>query len=1032
MIEKIINWSVDNRVLILILGCVLALVGFNRVQQTPIDAIPDLSEVQVIVKTSYPGQAPQIIEDQVTYPLSTAFLSVPKAVTVRGYSFFGDSYVYIIFEDGTDLYWARSRVLEYLSQISDRLPEGAKTSIGPDATGVGWIYQYALIDPTGQHDLYELRSLQDWFLKYELQTVPGVSEVATIGGMVKQYQIVLDPLKLRHHNVSLKQVETAIGKANAEVSGSVLELAEAEYMIRASGYLSKIEDIQKIPVLLRPDGTSLTLDQLATIRLGPEMRRGVGELDGQGEAVGGVIIMRFGENARTTIQAVEQKISALKSSLPEGVEIVTTYNRADLIDRAVDNLYEKLIEEFVVVILVCGLFLLHIRSSLVILVFLPLSILTAFILMSLQGINANIMSLGGIAIAIGAMVDASIVMVENLHRKVNGQALTSENRWRLVKQATKEVGPALFFSLMIITISFFPVFALEAQEGKLFAPLAFTKSYSMAAAAFLSITLVPVLMGYFIRGRLPKEEKNFLNRWSVAAYQYLLKGALKFPKLMLLFGGIIVVSTAYPIQKIGSEFMPELNEGDLLYMPSLFPSVSIDKAREILQITDRLIKQLPEVETVYGKVGRAETATDPAPLTMIETTIKLKPKSQWRDGKTIQALKAELDQMVQIPGVSNVWIMPIKNRIDMLSTGVKTPIGIKVSGPDLQVISDISAQIEKKLKNFEGTLSAYAERPVSGRYVSIDIDRARAARYGLNIADIHPYISLAVGGRSITETIEGLERYPVNLRFPQYERDNIEALKQLPIITDEGAVIPLAQVADIEITQGPGMIRSENARLTGWIYIDIEGSDLGAYVEQAKSYLAEELNLPAGYALSWSGQFEYLERAKDKFKIIVPATILLILVMLYLSFHRLSDVASTFLSLPIALSGGVWMVYLLGLNFSVAVIVGFLALAGVALETAIIMQLYLNMSAAKRQKEIGALSSADLDQAIEEGAALRLRPKLMTVATIFAGLLPIMIGTGTGSEIMQPIAAPMIGGMVTATFLTLFVLPALYKVCYRR
>jgi Cu(I)/Ag(I) efflux system membrane protein CusA/SilA len=1036
MITAVIGWSLANRFLVGVLTALLLAAGIWALRTTPVDAIPDLSDVQVIIKTTYPGQAPQVVEDQITYPLATAMLAVPGARTVRGYSMFGDSYVYIIFEDGTDLYWARSRVLEYLSQVTPRLPAGARPALGPDATGVGWIYQYALVDRSGRRDLAQLRSIQDWFLKYELQTVPGVAEVATIGGMVKQYQIVVDPQKLRAYGLPLSAIKAAVQNANQETGGSVIEMAEAEYMVRASGYIKDLADLEAVPLKTSATGTPVLLSDVAEIRLGPELRRGVGELDGEGEAVGGVIIMRWGGNAVTTIDAVKARLAELQRGLPEGVELVVTYDRSGLIERAIDNLTHKLFEEMLVVLLVCGAFLLHLRSSLVVLVFLPLGILAALIVMRLQGVNANIMSLGGIAIAIGAMVDAAIVMIENLHRRAEATPLTPQNRWRVVREATTEVGPALFFSLLIITLSFVPVFALEAQEGRLFKPLAFTKTYAMAAASILSITLVPVLMGWFIRGRhIIPERRNPLSRLFIWLYRPLLGGVVRRPALMILAAVVLTSATAYPLSRLGTEFMPELDEGDLLYMPSLFPAVSIGKAGEILQQTDRMIRTLPEVASVYGKVGRAETATDPAPLTMVETTIRLKPRDEWRPGMTMQGIRDELDRLVQIPGVANVWIMPIKNRLDMLATGVKTPVGIKVSGSDLDGIGRVAAAIEQVVKRVRGTASAYAERTVGGRYLDVDIDRRAAARHGLSIADVQDVVRSAIGGITVSETVEGLERYPINIRYPADDRTSPDSIRDLPIVTPSGAHIVLGNVATIRIADGPGMIRSENARLNGWIYVDISGRDLGGYVAAAQRAVAEQVTLPPGYSVAWSGQFEYLERAEKRLGMIAPVVLLLIVVLLYMAFRRAVDVVTIVATLPVALSGGVWLLWLLDFDLSVAVVVGFIALAGVAVETAIIMQVYLNLALDKRRcqarKEGRAVTMSDVYDAVTEGALLRLRPKLMTVATIFAGLLPIMYGVGTGSDVMRRIAAPMVGGMGTATLLTLFVIPAVFVLVNR-
>ncbi|MDV7145590.1 CusA/CzcA family heavy metal efflux RND transporter [Tropicimonas sp. TH_r6] len=1032
MIAAIIRASIANRFVIVALAVMMAAAGIWAIRETPVDAIPDLSDVQVIVRTPYAGQAPQVVENQITYPLATAMLSVPGAKDVRGFSFFGDSFVYVVFEDGTDLYWARSRVLEYLGQITGSLPEGVSPQLGPDATGVGWIYQYALIDRTGTHDLAQLRTLQDWFLKYELQAVEGVSEVATIGGMVKQYQVVVDPNKLRAYDITLDQLANAIRSANRETGGSVIEMGEAEFMVRSSGYIDELADLASAPLMVNERGAALTLGDVADIRLGPEMRRGVGELDGEGDAVGGVVILRWGGNALATIKAVEARIEELRPNLPEGVELVTTYDRSGVIERAIENLQKKLTEEFIVVVLVCAAFLLHLRSSLVILLSLPLGIFAAFILMKAQGVNANIMSLGGIAIAIGAMVDASIVMIEAMHRRLEKERLTAENRWRIVQECASEVGPALFYSLAIITVSFLPVFVLENQEGRLFQPLAYTKTYAMAAAAILSITLVPVLMGYFVRGRIIPERKNPLNRAVVFAYRPFLDAAIAWPWATTVLAAAVVASMWYPLQRLGSEFMPELNEGDFLYMPSLYPGVSIGKAREVLQQTDRLIATVPEVETVHGKLGRADTATDPAPLTMIETTIQLKPESEWRPGMTMEGIRAELDRVVQVPGVTNVWIQPIKNRIDMLATGIKTPVGVKITGADLTQIERIGIAVEDAVRGIDGTTSAYAERPVGGRFIEIDVNRAAAARYMMSVQDVQNVVQTAIGGMQVSESVEGLERFPINLRYPQSWRDSPERLETLPVVTPSGAHVPLAALAEIHIVDGPGMIRSENARRTGFVFIDIAGRDLGSYVAEARAQVAEQVTLPPGYALSWSGQYEYIERMQERLAIVAPATLLIITLMLFMAFNRVIEVGIILAALPVALSGGVWFLWYLGFDTSVAVLVGFIALAGVAVETAIVMLLYLNLSWEKRRKlaqgEGRRLDRNDIEEAVFEGAVLRVRPKVMTVATIFAALIPIMYGTGTGSEIMQRIAAPMIGGMVTATILTLFVIPAIFVI----
>ena len=1032
MIALIIDWSIRNRFMVILLTVMLTGWGIHAVKNTPLDAIPDLSDVQVIIKTTYPGQAPQVVEDQVTYPLTTAMLSVPRAVNVRGYSFFGDSFVYVIFEDGTDPYWARTRVLEYLSQAASKLPPDARPELGPDATGVGWVYEYALVDRSNQLDLSQLRSLQDWFLKYELQTVAGVSEVATIGGMVKQYQVVLDPDKLRAYDLPLSKVRNAILRGNQETGGSVIELAEAEYMVRATGYIDSLEDLRHIPLGINERGTPILLKDVAQVRLGPQLRRGIAELDGEGEVVGGVIVMRFGENALTTIDRVKTKLTELRKGLPAGVEIIETYDRSALIQRAVTNLNGKLIEEFIVVALVCALFLFHLRSALVIVISLPIGILTAFIVMQHMGINANIMSLGGIAIAIGAMVDAAIVMIENAHKHMEKTGVTDANRWDIIRQAATEVGAPLFFSLLIITLSFLPVFTLQAQEGRLFAPLAYTKTFAMAAAAFLSITLVPVLMGYFIRGHIIPESKNPVDRILIAGYRPVIKLVLKAPASVLVVAVVLVVVGLWPATRLGSEFMPDLDEGDLLYMPSTFPAVSIGKAREILQQTDKLIKTVPEVKRVFGKIGRAESATDPAPLTMVETTIQLQPRDQWRPGMTIDKLKQELNQRVQIPGIANIWVMPIKNRIDMLATGIKTPVGVKIAGPDLNEIQAIGKRIEEVLTEVPGTVSVYSERVAGGRYVTVDIDRLAAARFALNIADVQEVVRTALGGMRVAQTVEGLERYPINIRYPRDVRDSLEKLRNLPIVTPGGARIPLAEVAEIRVDDGPGMIKTENARLNGWVYIDIEGRDLGSYVAEAQRVVREQVQLPTGYSISWSGQYEYMVRAKAQLATVLPVTLAIIVLLLYISFRKFTEVLIIMGTLPLALVGGFWLLYLLGYNMSVAVGVGFIALAGVAVEIGVIMLVYLNQ-ALQRHRDAAAdaqreLTREDVRSAVIDGALLRVRPIMMTVAAIIAGLLPIMLGSGTGSEVMRRIAAPMVGGMVSATLLTLVVIPAVFLI----
>ena len=1030
MITAIIRWSVSNRFFVLLLTLILLGGGLFALKNTPVDALPDLSDVQVIIKTTYPGQAPQVVQDQVTFPLTTAMLSVPGAQTVRGFSFFGDSYVYVIFDEKTDLYWARSRVQEYLSQVASRLPDSATPELGPDATGVGWIYLYALIDKTNKHDISQLRSLQDWFLKFELQTVPGVSEVAAVGGMVKQYQVNVEPDKLRAYGIPLSLIQTAIQQGNQEMGASVVEMAEAEYMVTSTGYIKSVADLEAIPLGVNANGTALQLRDVADIRVGPQMRRGIAELNGEGEVTGGIVIMRYGENAQKTIELVKAKLESLKKGLPEGVEIVPVYDRSNLINNAVDNLTSKLIEELIVVALVCVVFLFHVRSSLVAIITLPLGILTAFIIMYWQGINANIMSLGGIAIAIGAMTDGAIVMIENMHKHMEKTPLTNENRWEVVAKSASEVGPALFFSLLIITVSFMPVFILEAQEGRMFAPLAYTKTYAMAASAGLAITLVPVLMGYFIRGKVISEQKNPVNRLLVAAYRPLLNWVLKFPKMTLVLAVVVSVIGFYPVNKIGSEFIPPLDEGDLMYMPTTYPGLSVGKAREILQQTDKLIATVPEVKTVFGKVGRAETATDPAPLTMIETFIQLKPKDEWREGMTLEKLKKELDGLVKFPGLTNAWVMPIKTRIDMLATGIKTPVGIKVAGPKLSEIQKIGQQIEVLLKDVQGTASVYSERVAGGRYIKVDINREKAARYSLNISDVQQVVSTAIGGTNVTQTVEGQERYPVNLRYPQAYRDSPEELMLLPIVTPTGQRIALGDVADVFIEDGPPGIKSENARLNGWSFIDIDGVDIGTYVEHAQQVLDKDLILPAGYSITWAGQYEYMQRAKDKLTYVLPLTLAIIIVLLYLNFRSFAEVTIIMATLPLAMIGGVWLMYLEGFNFSVAVGVGFIALAGVAVEIGVIMLVYLNQAYQEKcleAEQVGKpLSLVQLQQAIIEGAGLRVRPVMMTVATIIIGLLPVLYGTGTGSEVMSRIAAPMVGGMGSAIVLTLLVIPAVY------
>ncbi len=1069
MIERIIQASLKDKFQVLLFTVLITAVGIWAVKNTPLDAIPDLSDVQVIVFTEYPGQAPQVVEDQVTYPLTTAMLAVPGSKVVRGYSFFGYSFVYILFEDGTDLYWARSRVLEYLNYAAKRLPPGVTPTLGPDATGVGWIYEYALVDRSGRHDLAQLRSIQDWYLRYPLQTVPGVAEVASIGGYVKQYQVEVDPNALAAYGISLAQVRRAIQRSNQDVGGRLIEMAETEYMVRGLGYIRSVEDLESIPVGVDPeDGVPIRLKDVAHIHLGPELRRGLAELNGEGEVVGGVVIMRWGENALATIERVREKLEELKVGLPEGVEIVPVYDRGELIERAVDNLKKKLIEESIVVSIICVLFLLHARSALVAILTLPIGILIAFIIMRLQGLNANIMSLGGIAIAIGAMIDGAIVMIENAHKRLEhaerakGAPLTNAERWRTVGAAAKEVGPALFFSLLIITVSFLPVFTLQAQEGRLFAPLAFTKTYAMAGAAILAITLVPVLMGYFIRGKILPEKKNPVNRILHAVHAPVLQAAIRWrwPVLALALG--LLATTWVPVSKLGSEFMPPLDEGDILYMPTTYPGISITKAKELLQQTDKILASFPEVESVFGKVGRAETATDPAPLSMIETTIRLKPREEWPDpSKTTRELMDEMDKAIQFPGVANAWTMPIKTRIDMLSTGIKTPVGIKVSGPDLEVLEQIASDIEQVLKTLPDTLSAFGDKAAGGYYLDFHIDREQAARYGLTVGDVAEVIQSAIGGMNVTWTIEGLERYPVNLRYPRELRDNLAALRRVLVPTPSGAQIPLSLVAELELRRGPPAIKSEDARPNAWVYVDIQGDDIGGYVARAKELVAKEVRIPPGYTLQWSGQFEYMERAAERLRLVVPATLLIIFLLLYLNFRNVSEPLVVMLSIPFSLVGGFWLVYWLDFNLSVAVAVGFIALAGVAAEIGVLVLTFIDHEVERRREEHAArhlppelaeelkqaedfldreeklraerraapllvLPKEDIWAAVHAGTYERVRPIVMTATAIITGLLPIFWGEGTGSEVMERIAAPMVGGMVSVTLLSLLVLPLIY------
>ncbi|HHE5804918.1 TPA: efflux RND transporter permease subunit [Klebsiella michiganensis] len=1034
MIAAVIRWSLRNRLLVLLATLIMAAWGVWSVQQAPLDALPDLSDTQVIIRVSYPGKAPQIVEDQVTYPLTTTMLSVPGAKTVRGFSMFGDAYVYVLFDDGTDPYWARSRVLEYLSQVQSSLPPEAKASLGPDATGVGWVFEYVLTDKSGQHSLGDLRAIQDWILKYELKTVPDVSEVASVGGMVKEYQVILNPDRLRALNVTHEQVISAIQSANQEGGGSVLELGEAEYMVRTTGYLKSIDDFNQVVIAAR-SGVPVLLSDVASVRRGPAIRRGVAELNGQGEVAGGIIIMRSGKNALSTINAVKAKLAEVQKSLPAGVEIVPVYDRSQLIKNSVETLTHKLIEEFIVVAVVCSLFLFHFRSALVAMITLPLGILGAFIVMHCQGVSANMMSLGGIAIAIGAMVDAAIVMIENMHKVLEQwrhehpeRQPSSADYWQIAQHAASEVGPALFCSLLIITLSFIPVFTLEAQEGKMFSPLAFTKTYSMAVAAGLGITLVPVLMGYFIRGKIPDETANPLNRWLIRAYEPLLDKVLQWPKATLAAAGLLLVATLWPLAQLGSEFLPQIDEGDLLYMPSTLPGISSREAGRLLQQTDRLIKTIPEVQSVFGKAGRADSATDPAPLTMLETTIQFKPKSEWRPGMTMDKLIEELDNTVKVPGIANVWVPPIRNRLDMLATGIKSPVGIKVNGNNLAEIEKTAEEIERIVRSVPGVTSALAERLDGGRYIDIAIDRVKAARYGVSVKELQSIVASVVGGDNIGETIEGRERYPISARYPREMRDSLQKLRDLPVVTSGGAQVALSELADITITDGPPMLKSENARLSDWIYVDIRGRDLKSAVDEMQSEVGKRVRLPEGISLTWSGQYEYLERATAKLKIVLPFTLMIIFILLYVTFSRVKDALLIMGTLPFSLIGGVWLLWLLGYNLSVAAAVGFIALAGVAAEFGVIMVLYLNQAIAKRRPE---LNDRALNEAIHEGAVLRVRPKVMTVATIMAGLLPIMWGGGTGSEVMQRIAAPMIGGMITAPLLSMLVIPAVYLLTHR-
>ncbi|HGB1823397.1 TPA: CusA/CzcA family heavy metal efflux RND transporter [Salmonella enterica] len=1039
MIEWIIRRSVANRFLVMMAVLFLGIWGTWTIVNTPVDALPDLSDVQVIIKTSYPGQAPQIVENQVTYPLTTTMLSVPGAKTVRGFSQFGDSYVYVIFEDGTDQYWARSRVMEYLSQAQGKLPKGVTPEIGPDATGVGWIYEYALVDKSGKHNLAELRSLQDWFLKYELKTIPNVSEVASIGGMVREYQVQVDPVKLSQYGITLSQVKNALNAANQEAGGSSVELAETEYMVRATGYLQSLNDFNNIVLRAGANGIPVYLKDVARVQTGPEMRRGIAELNGEGEVAGGVIILRSGENARDVISAVKEKLDTLKKSLPQGVEVVTTYDRSQLIDRSIDNLSHKLLEEFIVVAVVCALFLWHLRSALVAIISLPLGLCIAFIVMHFQGMNANIMSLGGIAIAVGAMVDAAVVMIENAHKRLEewehlhpGEKIDNATRWKVITDASVEVGPALFISLLIITLSFIPIFTLEGQEGRLFGPLAFTKTYSMAGAAILAIVVIPILMGFWIRGKIPAETSNPLNRFLIRIYHPLLLRVLHWPKLTLAVALLSILTIAWPLSKVGGEFLPQINEGDLLYMPSTLPGISPAQARTLLQTTDKLIKTVPEVASVFGKSGKADTATDSAPMEMLETTIQLKPEDQWRPGMTIDKIIDELDRTVRLPGLANLWVPPIRNRIDMLSTGIKSPIGIKVSGAVLADLDQTAQQIEEVARTVPGVTSALAERLEGGHYVTIDINREKAARYGMSIDDVQLFVTSAIGGAQVGEVVEGVARYPINIRYPQDYRDGPETLRQLPILTPAKQQITLGDVAEVKVVSGPSMLKTENARPTNWIYIDARGRDMVSVVNDLKAAISEKVTLKPGTSVAFSGQFELLEHANKKLKLMVPMTIMIIFVLLYLAFRRVDEAVLILMSLPFALVGGIWFLYWQGFHMSVATGTGFIALAGVAAEFGVVMLMYLRHAIEERPDLLSreTFTPEGLDDALYHGAVLRVRPKAMTVAVIIAGLLPVLWGTGAGSEVMSRIAAPMIGGMITAPLLSLFIIPAAYKLIW--
>ncbi len=1029
MLERIIEASVRNKFLVTLAVVFLIGLGIYSMFKIPVDAIPDLSDVQVIIYTTFDGQSPRIVEDQVTYPLTTAMVAVPGSKAVRGYSFFGYSLVYVIFQDGTDIYWARSRVLEYLNYAQKRLPKDVIPTLGPDATGVGWVYEYTLT--SDKRSLQELRSYQDWYLKYQLTSVQGVAEVASIGGFVKEYQVTVDPAKLLAYNIPLKMIEMSISHSNNDVGGEVVEMGETEFMVRGLGYIKSLDDINNIPVMVdKKSGTPVYVRDIADVTIGPLMRRGIVESNGEGEVVGGIVVMRYGENALDVIDNVKKKLEVVQQGLPDDVKITTAYDRSSLIERAIDTLKGQLIEEIIIVAVVCLIFLLHARSAFVAIFTLPTAILMAFIVMKWQGINANIMSLSGIAIAIGAMVDAAIIMIENTHKHIEreNEKPPEERRdhWQIILDASKEVGPALFYSLLVITVSFIPVFTLENQEGRLFRPLAFTKTYSMAAAAILSITVVPVLMGFWIRGKILPEERNPINRFLIRVYTPVVDFVLRFNKWIIVFALLIMAATFFPFSKIGSEFMPPLYEGDLLYMPTTLPGMSITKARELLQQTDKIIRQFPEVHHVFGKVGRAETATDPAGLDMLETTIMLKPESEWRPGMTVQKLIGDMDRAIQFPGVTNAWTMPIKTRTDMLSTGIKTPVGIKISGPDLAVLENIGKEVETIMRTVPGTLSAFAERAVGGNYLDFEIDRKEAARYGLTVGDVQDVIQTSIGGMNITNTVEGLERYPVNLRYSRELRDNIEALRRVLVPTPTGVQIPIGQLATLTTRKGPMVIRSEDTRPNAWVYVDIKDIDVGTYVQNARKIVSEKIQLPAGYNIVWSGEYEYMQRAQQRLMLVIPLTLFIIFIIIYLNTRSLTKVAIVFLAVPFSLVGTFWFLYLLGYNLSMAVWVGIIALAGLDAETGVVMLLYLDQ-AYDEWKQGGLLRGLnDLKEAIHHGAVKRVRPKIMTASVIIAGLVPIMWSHGTGADAMKRIAAPMVGGVVTSVLMELAVYPVIY------